>query len=183
MPVAFEIAKSLGATLDVLVVRKLGAPLQPELAIGAIASGGIRVLNEELVAMVPGVDDATIDDIAERETRELRRRETVYRGDRPYPDLEGRDIVLVDDGLATGATMRAAVAAVKASRPAKVVVAVPVGAEQAVKLLADEADDVICLDTPSPFGAIGFFYRNFSQTSDDEVRECLDAAAKRASTQ
>ncbi len=176
MPVAYEIARALDAELDVIVVRKLGAPLQPELAIGAIASGDIRVLNDEVIATFPGIDDATIDEIAAREGQELARRERKYRGKRPFPDLRGRDVVLVDDGLATGATMRAAAMAVRSKKPARIVVAVPVGAGNAVTLLSGCADDVVCLGTPEPFFAIGFFYGDFAQTSDGEVRELLEAA-------
>jgi predicted phosphoribosyltransferase len=150
--------------------------MQPELAIGAIASGGIRVLNEDLIATCPGLDAARLEEVTKRETAELERREALYRGEHPFPDLAGRDIVLVDDGLATGATMRAAAAAVQSSAPAKVVVAVPVGAADAVRTLAGIVDDVICLDTPQPFAAIGYFYRDFSQTSDEEVRQLLAAA-------
>jgi putative phosphoribosyl transferase len=181
VPVAFEIARELDADLDIIVVRKLGAPSQPELAIGAIAFGGVRVLNEDIIGMLPGLDEQTIDDIAEREAAELARRERIYRGERPFPALINRDVVLVDDGMATGATMRAAAMAVRTFKPAKTVVAVPVAAPDAVRDLAAIVDDVVCLDTPSPFAAIGYFYRNFAQTSDEEVRDLLtDAQAARA---
>ena len=159
-------------------MRKLGAPFQPELAIGAIASGGIRVLNDDLIRTLPGLDETIIEEIAEREKKELLRREQNYRGDRPYPDLKRRDVVLVDDGMATGATMRAAAKAVRSRQPSKVVVAVPVAAPDSVRLLAEDVDDVVCLDTPSPFVAIGYFYRDFGQTSDSEVRELLARADK-----
>lgn len=178
VPVAWEIARALPAPLDIIVVRKLGAPFQPELAIGAIASGGIRVLNDDLIRMLPGLDETVIEEIAEREEKELLRREQNYRGDRPYPNLRDRDVVLVDDGMATGATMRAAAKAVRSRRPSKVVVAVPIAAPDSVHLLADDVEDVVCLDTPSPFVAIGYFYRDFGQTSDREVRELLALADK-----
>ena len=176
MPVAFEVAAALRASLDTLVVRKLGAPLQPELAIGAIASGDIRVLNDELVGSVPGLDENVLEEIATREMQELKRRERTYRGDRPYPDLQGKNVVLVDDGMATGATMRAAILAVRSRGPAKIVVAVPAGSRSAVKRVAEMADNVICLESPAGFNAVGQFYRAFGQTSDDEVRELLDKA-------
>jgi len=173
VPVAFEIALALKAPLDIITVRKLGAPLQPELAIGAIASGGIQVLNEALVAQIPGLDDSAVKTIVEKELREMSRRDRLYRGDRPFPDLQQRDVVLVDDGMATGATMRAAADAVLSQDPSKVLVAVPTASEEAVRLLKDKVDDVICLETPSPFFAVGYFYRNFGQTSDEEVRGLL----------
>jgi predicted phosphoribosyltransferase len=182
VPVAYEIALALNAPLDTMSVRKLGVPTQPELAIGAIASGGIRVLNDELIARLPGLDEPTIDEIAERETRELARREELYRGDRSYPDLRGRDVVLVDDGMATGATMRAAAEAVLTHEPTKVVVAVPTASMAAVRLVAEKVDSVVCLETPSPFLSVGRFYRNFGQTDDDEVRELLAASRARAAS-
>lgn len=176
VPVAYEIAVALGAPLDILLVRKLGAPLQPELAIGAIASGGIRVLNEELVSRVPGLDDDTLNDIIFRETQELGRREKKYRGDRPFPHLAGRDVVLVDDGMATGATMRAAAESVRAEEPSELLVAVPTGSPGAVRSVATLVDRVICIETPAEFYAVGQFYRKFGQTTDEEVRDLLDKA-------
>lgn len=173
VPVAYEIALALKAPLDLITVRKLGAPSQPELAIGAIASGGIQVLNEALVAQIPGLDDSVIETLVANELREMSRRERLYRGDRPFPNLRQRDVVLVDDGMATGATMRAAAEAVLSQEPSKVLVAVPTASEEAVRLLEDKVDDVICLETPSPFFAVGYFYRNFGQTSDEEVRRLL----------
>jgi len=163
----------LKAPLDLITVRKLGALSQPELAIGAIASGGIQVLNEALVAQIPGLDDSVIETLVANELREMSRRERLYRGDRPFPNLRQRDVVLVDDGMATGATMRAAAEAVLSQEPSKVLVAVPTASEEAVRLLEDKVDDVICLETPSPFFAVGYFYRNFGQTSDEEVRRLL----------
>ena len=173
IPVAHEIALAIDAPLDVLVVRKLGAPFQPELALGAIASGQVRVLNEELLEQIPDIDDSVIEEIAARETEELTRREKLYRGERPYPDLRDREVVLVDDGMATGSTMRAASQAVQSKDPAKVLIAVPTASADAVELVADTVDEVICLDTPSPFLAVGYYYRDFGQTTDDEVRRIL----------
>lgn len=177
VPVAAEVAAALGAPLDILVVRKLGAPWQPELAIGAIASGGIRVLNEALVEQIPGLDEDAIEAIAGKEADELLRRERAYRGDRPYPALGDRDVLLVDDGMATGATMRAAVEAVRSRSPARVIVAVPTGSPDAVVDVGRLADKVICLESPAFFYAVGQFYRDFAQTTDAEVRDCLERFA------
>jgi len=177
VPVAAEVAKALDAPLDVMIVRKLGAPWQPELAMGAIASGDVQLLNEQVVRML-GIDDATIDEIARREARELARRERAYRGERPPFEARGRQVILVDDGMATGATMRAAVAAVRAMAPARVIVAVPTAALDTCELVRAEADRVVCLDTPEPFMAVGCWYRNFDQTSDAEVRDLLEEAAR-----
>lgn len=182
VPVAYEVALAMNAPLDTITVRKLGAPMQPELAIGAIASGGVRVLNDELIARLPGLDESTIDEIAAREMRELARREQLYRGDWSYPELRDLDVVLVDDGMATGATMRAAAEAVLSREPSKVVVAVPTASKEAVRLVAEKVDNVVCLETPSPFVAVGYFYRNFGQTDDDEVRELLAASRNRRLT-
>ena len=159
-----------------LVVRKLGAPFQPELALGAIASGQVRVLNDELLQQIPGIDNAEIENIVARETEELARRESLYRGDRPYPELLGREVIVVDDGMATGASMRAAAEAVRSSEPAKLLIAVPTASSEAVRLVTDIVDQVICLDTPSPFLAVGYYYLNFGQTTDDEVRSLLHDA-------
>lgn len=176
IPVAYEVALALGAPLDAIVVRKLGAPNQPELAVGAIASGDIRVLNEELLAYV---DAARLDSIEADERQELERRENAYRGKRPFPDLGGRDVILVDDGVATGATMRAAVEAVRSRDPANVIVAVPTASPRAVESLEAMVDSLICLESPADFYAVGQFYLNFGQTSDDEVRDLLRKAGKR----
>ena len=173
VPLAYEIAMALRAPLDTIVVRKLGVPSQPELAFGAIASGGIRVINDEVVASLLSLDDAAIERIASRESAELRRREQAYRLDRPFPKLEGRDVVLVDDGLATGATMLAAAQAVRTRSPASLVVAVPVGSAAAVAKLSTIVDRVICLESPASFYAVGQFYVDFGQTTDGEVRELL----------
>ena len=174
VPVAFEVAQALGAPLDVFVVRKLGMPGQPEFAIGAIASGGVRVLTQDV--QVYGVSQEQIDDITSRELTELRRREREYRGGRPPLEVGGRTVILVDDGLATGASMRAAVGAVRARRPARVVVAVPVGAPSTCHEFMDVSDDVVCARTPEPFAAVGLWYRDFSQTTDDEVKRLLAEA-------
>jgi putative phosphoribosyl transferase len=176
IPLAYEIAIALHAPLDTIVVRKLGVPSQPELAFGAIASGGIRVINEDVVASLFSIDDDTIEQVADREMHELQRRERSYRLDRPYPELAGKDVVLVDDGLATGATMHAAAEAVRTKSPASVVVAVPVGSTSAVARLAAVVDRVVCLESPASFYAVGQFYSDFGQTSDEEVRELLQAA-------
>ncbi|NMO22031.1 phosphoribosyltransferase [Pyxidicoccus fallax] len=177
LPVAYEVARRLGAPLDVFLVRKLGAPHHEELAMGAIASGGVRVINREVVDELH-VSDAQIDATAEREGLELQRRELRYREGRPPPDVRGRTVILVDDGLATGTTMRAAVAALRHQGPERIVVAVPVGATESCEDLAAEADEVICARMPEPFYAVGLWYRDFAQTSDEEVRELLARAAQ-----
>ncbi|MDX1697989.1 MAG: phosphoribosyltransferase, partial [Thiohalobacterales bacterium] len=174
VPVAVEVARSLDARLDLMIVRKLGAPGQPELARGAIASGGGRVMNEDIVRAL-GISAAAIERVADREQQELARREQAYRGDRSRPDLAGQCVILVDDGLATGATMRAAVGAVRSRHPARIVVAVPVAPPDTVDRLQAEADEVVCLEQPEPFRAIGLWYADFTQVSDDEVRQQLAA--------
>jgi predicted phosphoribosyltransferase len=172
VPVAFEVARALGAPMDVFVVRKLGLPAHPELAMGAIASGGVRVMNEDVVAAYrPPV--AAIEAVTRAERTELERRERTYRDGLPAVSLENRVAVLIDDGLATGATMRAAVQAVRLLGPAQVVVAVPVGARESCEALREVADEVVCALTPEPFSAVGLWYDDFSQTTDDEVRELL----------
>jgi putative phosphoribosyl transferase len=172
VPVAFEVAKALRAPLDVFVVRKLGVPGQEELAMGAIASGGVRVLNEEIIRSLDIFEDQ-IARVAANEQRELERREFVYRSGRATPEISGNTIILVDDGLATGATMRAAVHAIKAQNPRKLVVAVPTAAPDTCALLRRMVDEIICLITPTPFGGVGAWYRDFSQTSDREVQQLL----------
>jgi predicted phosphoribosyltransferase len=172
VPVAFEIALALGAPLDVFLVRKLGTPGHPELAMGAIASGGVRVLNDEVVQAL-AIPPHLIDAVAEREQSELERRESAYRQGRPLPSLRNRTVVLVDDGLATGSTMKAAVQAVKQQKPARVIVAVPVGAPETCRALRALADEVICARTPAHFSAVGEWYRDFAQTTDDEVTALL----------
>jgi putative phosphoribosyl transferase len=175
VPVAYEVARALSAPLDVFLVRKLGIPGHEELAMGAIATGGVRILNEEVVRRL-GVPDEVLDAVAAREQVELERREQAYRDGRSPPDVRGRTVILVDDGLATGSTMRAAVRALRAQGPARIVVAVPVGAPETCAEFQDEADDVICAVTPDPFYAVGLWYGDFSQTTDEEVRELLARA-------
>jgi putative phosphoribosyl transferase len=172
VPVAFEIAEALDAPLDIFVVRKLGMPGHPEFAIGAIASGGVRVLNEDAVHWY-AVPESAIEAVARQELAELERREREYRQGRPLIDLRGRVAILVDDGLATGATMRAAVQAVRALGPSRVVVAVPVGAQEACDEFADITDETLCARMPEPSTAVGLWYRDFSQTTDEEVRDLL----------
>src|SRR6266478_9224176 len=178
VPVAYEVAKCLGAPLDVFIVRKLGVPGFEELAAGAIASGGVRVLNEDVMRAIPHADQA-IEVVTARETAELQRREQVYREGRPAPELRDRIAILVDDGLATGATMRAAVKALRQRGAAKIVVAVPVGPPDTCREFEDQADEVICASAPEFFQAVGQYYEDFSQTSDEEVRELLARAAQR----
>jgi predicted phosphoribosyltransferase len=172
VPVAAEVAGALGAPLDVFVVRKLGVPGHEEYALGAIATGGVRVLNEDVVRALR-ISDRVIDAVAAREQEELARRERVYRGDRPPLDARGRTVILVDDGLATGATMHAAIRALRQQQPARIVVAVPTAAPETCDELKREVDDVICASTPDPFYAVGLWYEDFSQTTDEEVRELL----------
>lgn len=174
VPVGYEVARALGAELDVFLVRKLGLPRHRELAMGAIASGGVRVLNEDVVAWYR-VPPEVIDEVARQEQAELKRRELAYRGSKPPASLEDRVVLLVDDGLATGSTMKAAVQAVRAQRPSQIVVAVPVGAPETCRELAVIADDIVCAHAPSGFSAVGQWYLDFSQTTDEEVRELLHA--------
>jgi putative phosphoribosyl transferase len=172
VPVAFEVAHALDAPLDVFLVRKLGVPGHEELAMGAIASGGVRVVNEDIIAAYD-IAPEEIESVAAAEERELERRERRYRGDRPFPDVAGRTVILVDDGLATGSTMRAAVAALRQEHPTRVVVAVPTAAPETCEEFRSEVDDIVCATTPEPFYAVGLWYEDFSQTTDDEVRELL----------
>lgn len=172
VPVAAQVAAALGAPLDVFVVRKLGVPGHRELAMGAIASGGVRVVNKSVVEGLR-LGEPVIDAVARDEAIELERRERAYRGDRPPLEVAGRRVVLVDDGLATGATMRAAVAALRQQGAATLVIAVPTGARQTCAELAAAGDRVVCLDKPEPFFAVGLSYDDFSETSDDEVRRLL----------
>jgi putative phosphoribosyl transferase len=176
VPVAYEVASTLGAPMDVFLVRKLGTPGHRELAMGAIASGGVRVVNEDVVQWY-GISESAIDRIAREEQEELERRERAYRDQRPAPDLTNKIVVLIDDGLATGSTMRAAAHAVRARRPARVVIAVPVGAPQTCAELAAVADEMICARMPEPFSAVGQWYLNFDQTDDEEVRELLQKSS------
>ena len=176
VPVAYEVAKHLHVPFDVFIVRKLGVPGFEELAAGAIASGGVRVLNEDVVRAIPYAAEA-IEAVTAKETAELQRREQIYREGRPAPALRDKIVILVDDGVATGATMRAAVKALRKRSAAKIVVAVPVGPPDTCDELAREADEAICLTTPPFFQAVGQYYEDFSQTSDDDVRELLTKAA------
>jgi predicted phosphoribosyltransferase len=176
VPVAFEVARELDAPLDVFLVRKLGTPGHEELALGAIASGGARVVNQPLVEYL-GIPDEVIDDIAAREQQELERRERAYRDDRPPIDLRNKAIILIDDGLATGSTMRAAVAAVKRQGPARIIVAVPVAPTSTCAELRQEVDEVVCPLAPAVFDGVGRWYEDFSQTSDYEVRALLEQSS------
>jgi predicted phosphoribosyltransferase len=174
--VAYEVARALRAPLDVFVVRKLGVPGHEELAMGALAPDGVRILNQEVVKALD-IPESIIDEVAAQELEELKRRERLYRGSRPPPDLRGRTVILVDDGLATGATMRAAIRALRQQQPARIVVAVPVGAPETCSEFQQEADEVVCARTPEQLYAVGLWYRDFSQTTDEEVRELLERAA------
>jgi predicted phosphoribosyltransferase len=177
VPVGYEIARALGVPLDVLVVRKLGVPGQPELAMGAIASGGIRVIDRRIVDSI-GIPDRVVEAASERERAELERRERAFRGDRPPRDIHGCIAIVVDDGLATGSTMRAALDAVRTRGPARVVCAVPVAPPETCAALRKHADEMICLVTPPDMYAVGLWYEDFAQTEDDEVRALLEAAAQ-----
>ena len=180
VPVAYEVAKRLRAPLDVFIVRKLGVPGFEELAAGAIASGGVRVLNQDVVRAIPYASEA-IEAVTAKETAELERREHLCREGRAAPELRGKIVILVDDGLATGATMRAAIKALRQTGAAKIVVAVPVGPPDTCQEIAREADEAICLSTPPFFQAVGQYYENFSQTSDEDVRELLTLASRQIS--
>lgn len=178
VPVGFEVAEALGAALDIFLVRKLGMPGHPEFAMGAIASGGIRVLSRDVLAYY-GISDDAVDHILRIEQAELDRRERAYREHHPPADVRGKTVILVDDGLATGSTMEAAVEAVRALGPARIVVAVPVGARQTCEKFRDRADEVVCARTPEPFSAVGLWYDDFSQTPDEDVRALLAAHARK----
>jgi predicted phosphoribosyltransferase len=175
VPVGFEVARSLHAPLDVFLVRKLGVPGHEELAMGAIASGGVRVLNPEVVYELY-VPLQMIEMVAAREQQELSRRERLYRGGQPPPEVENKTVILVDDGLATGSTMRAAIAALRQRRPGRIVVAVPVGAPSTCDQLRSDVDELICAITPQSFYAVGLWYEDFSQTTDHKIRELLSQA-------
>ena len=175
VPVAFEVAQALNAPLDVFVVRKLGVPGYEELAMGAVATGGLRILNDQIVQDLR-IPDYVIDRVAAEEGEELTRRERAYRGGRPPLDVRGRTVILVDDGLATGATMCAAVMALRQHRPAHIVVAVPTASPETCEELKTEVDEVVCAITPEPFHAVGYWYEDFTQTTDQEVRELLARA-------
>lgn len=179
VPVAFEVASALKAPLDLMLVRKLGSPGQEELAMGAIATGGVRVMNVDVVDMLR-ISDEAIEAVARREEKELERRQKAYRGTAPPPELRDQCVILIDDGIATGATIRSAIRAVRAQGPSRIVVAAPVAPEETVDVLKREADEVVCLATPEPFTAIGCWYHEFPQTSDEEVKDLLARATKRA---
>lgn len=176
VPVAYEVATALGVPLDVFLVRKLGAPGREELAMGAIASGGVLVISDDVVRGL-GIAPEVVQRVAEREGRELARREQAYREGRPFPEVAGKVVIVVDDGLATGSSMRAAIEALRGLGPARIVAAVPAAPESTCRELSELADEVVCATTPSPFFAVGNSYWDFTQTTDDEVRDLLRAAA------
>lgn len=175
VPVAYEVALALSAPLDIFLVRKLGLPGHEELAVGAIASGGIRVLNEDLIHAL-SVPEEMINHVAQQELRELQRREQLYRGDRPALDVRGKTVILIDDGLATGASMRAAVAGLRAQQPARIVIAVPTAAPETCSAFEFKVDEIICSITPEPFLGVGRWYEDFSQITDEQVRALLEEA-------
>ena len=172
VPIAVEVARELGAPLDIMLVRKLGVPGHSELAMGAIAAGGVRILSEDLIAEL-GIPRPLVEQAVVRERLELDRRERAYRGDRPMPNLRDRTVIVIDDGLATGSTMEAAVAALRIQEPARIVVAVPVGAAETCHRLQQVADEVVCVETPTPFNAVGLWYERFDQVSDQDVIDLL----------
>jgi predicted phosphoribosyltransferase len=172
VPVAAEVAEAIGAPFDVLLVRKLGVPGHPELAMGAIAEGGVKVLDEPLISSI-GIPRSVVDEVVRREAHELARRQALYRGSRALPDLAGLTVIIVDDGLATGATMEAAVTALRQLRPARVVAAAPVGAAETCARLSHHADAVVCAEMPHDFGAVGMWYDDFSETTDEEVKRLV----------
>ena len=179
VPVAAEVARGLGAPLDVFLVRKLGVPGHPELAMGAIAEGGIEVLSDHLIHDL-GIPHSAVEHVAVRERLELDRRDVLYRQGRPRPQVRGRVVIVIDDGLATGASMQAAVASLRTLDPARIVVAVPVGATDTCERLRGEADEVVCLAAPEPFQAVGLWYQRFDETTDEEVRQLLARPFERA---
>ena len=176
VPVGYEVASALHVPMDVFIVRKLGVPGHEEFAMGAVATGGVRVVNDQVVRAL-GIPDYVIEAVAAWEQQELERRERLYRGDRPPPDVRGKTVILVDDGLATGSTMLAAVQALRRQGPARIVVAVPVASPDTCELLKAEVHKVVCAVTPEPFYAVGLWYQDFSHTTDEEVRELLARSA------
>ena len=176
VPVAYEIGRRLGLPVDVFVVRKLGVPGQEELAMGAIASGGVRYINEDVISQL-GIPEQTIDAVSRREEKEIEMRELLYRSDRPPLNVRGKTVILVDDGLATGSTMLAAIAALRRNVPAKITVAVPLAARETCAKVSRVADEVVCAEMPEPFHAVGQWYVSFPQTTDEEVRDLLSRAA------
>jgi predicted phosphoribosyltransferase len=177
VPVGFEVAKALNVPLDIFLVRKLGTPGHKELAMGAIAQGGVRVLNPDVIRYYD-ISDEEIESVVLDENRELDRRLIKYRGHRPMPDMRGRCVILVDDGLATGASMRAAIQSLRFLDPARIVAAVPTAAPDTCSAFESEVDEIVCAETPYPFSAVGMWYDDFSQTTDEEVKNYLDRAAK-----
>lgn len=175
VPVAFEVARTLHAPLDVFIVRKLGVPGHEELAMGAIATGNVRVINDDVVEML-GIDQKEIDAVAAQEQKEMNRREREYRGDRPSPAVDGRIAILVDDGLATGSTMRAAVIALRQLHPRRIVVATPAASAETCDEFREEVDEIVCAATPRPFYSVGAWYEDFAQTTDSEVHDLLERA-------
>lgn len=184
VPVGYEIARALSVPLDIFLVRKLGVPGQEELAMGAIASGGVRVLNEDVIQYA-GISGETIEEVTRRETGILEKRDRLYRGAQPKPEIAGRKVILVDDGLATGSTMRAALMAVRQQNPSRIIVAAPVASQTTCESFEHLADDVACVCgmCAEPFYAVGLWYRDFSQTTDEEVRELLNQAWSRQASQ
>lgn len=176
IPVAAEIGKELQLPIDVFVVRKLGVPGHEELAMGAIATGDMRIINYEVVGQL-GISQETIEAVAQKEREELRRREQLYRGSKPPRDVHDRNVILVDDGIATGSTIRAAIAALRQLSPARIIVAVPVAAAETARQVGGEVDEMICAQTPEQLYAIGQWYEHFEQTTDEEVQDLLDRAA------
>jgi putative phosphoribosyl transferase len=175
VPVAYEVALALNAPLDIFIVRKLGLPGREELAMGAVASGGVRVLNGDVIRML-SIPEEVIHFVAKRELQELQRREKLYRRDRPSPEVRDRTVILVDDGLATGASMRAALAGLRAQHPARIVVAVPTAAPDVCKAFQSEVDEIVCAITPEPFYGVGRWYEDFSQVTDEEVQMLFEEA-------
>lgn len=176
VPVAYEVAKALKVPLDVFIVRKLGVPGHEELAMGAIATGGVRILNDEVVRQL-NIPPQIIEAITTREQEELERREHLYRGDKPAPDVGGKTVIVVDDGLATGSTMKVALAALRRQQPARLIAAAPIAPPETCESLQELADEVVCAVTPEPFMAVGAWYRRFDQTTDEEVRDLIQRAA------
>jgi predicted phosphoribosyltransferase len=182
VPVGHEVARALDAPLDVFIVRKLGVPGHEELAMGAIASGGVRVMNQDVLSYYRSLTQRQIDAVADEEQRELERREIAFRGSRPPIEVAGRTVIIIDDGLATGSTMKAAVRALRRMEPRAIIVAVPVAARETCDELRAEVDEVVCLRTPEPFQAVGLWYDDFTQTTDEEVHALLDATNKAGAT-
>jgi predicted phosphoribosyltransferase len=181
VPVAYEVARALRVPLDIFLVRKLGVPGYEELAMGAIATGGVRVLNDQLVRALH-ISGQMIESVAAKEQKELVQREQIYRGDRPTPELHGRTVILVDDGLATGATLYAAIKALRQQQASRIIVAVPIASPESCEEMRKEVDDIICAITPEPFHAVGLWYEDFSQTTDEEVKDILARSVRADST-